>query len=141
MASEIFERLLSQVTPENRQFVQKNLAISYQVHDILATHPTIKTQKALAEALGKEPSEISRWLSGLHNIGLENIIKMEIALGCDIILTDQQARERYDRSFKDYRVFKVEGYKPTPNHASFPGWSGERNITFHQSDKKTGPIT
>ena len=52
MASEIFRRLLSQATPEDRRYVEKNLAISYQVHDILETHPTIKTQKALAEALG-----------------------------------------------------------------------------------------
>jgi transcriptional regulator with XRE-family HTH domain len=127
------------VTPEDSRFVEKNLAISDQVHDILQTHPTIKTQKALAEALGKEPSEISRWLSGLHNIGLENIIKMEVALGCDIILTDQQARERYDRSYKDYRVFNVDGFKPTPGQIPFPGWSGERNITYRQSDKKSGP--
>jgi transcriptional regulator with XRE-family HTH domain len=140
MPSEIFRKLLSQVTPENRRFVEKNLAISYQVHDIFETHPTIKTQKALAKALGKEPSEISRWLSGLHNIGLENIIKMEEALGRDIILTDQQARERYDRSFKDYRIFKVEGYKPSPILINYPGWSGERNITYYQADKKTGPV-
>lgn len=140
MPSEIFERLLNQATPEDRQYVQKNLAISYQVHDILATHPTIKTQKALAEALGKEPSEISRWLSGLHNIGLENIIKMEVALGRDIILTDQQARERYDRSFKDYRIFKMDGYRPAPTHINYPGWSGDRNITFQETNKRTGPI-
>jgi hypothetical protein len=139
MASEIFRRLLSQATPEDRRYVEKNLAISYQVHDILETHPTIKTQKALAEALGKEPSEISRWLSGLHNIGLENIIKMEVALGRDIILTDQQARERYDRRFNDLQVYKVDHFKPAPDSISFPCWSGERNITYHQSDKKNGP--
>jgi transcriptional regulator with XRE-family HTH domain len=140
MPSEIFRRLLSQVTPENRQFVKRNLAISYQVHDILDNHPTIKTQKALAKVLGKEPSEISRWLSGLHNLTLESIIKMEEALGRDIILTDQQARERYDRSFKGYQLFKVDGYKPSPTLINFPGWSGERNISYLQTDKKTGPI-
>lgn len=140
MPSEIFRRLLSQVSPENTRFVEKNLAISDQVHDIFETHPTIKTQKALAKVLGKEPSEISRWLSGLHNLTLESIIKMEEALGRDIILTDQQARERYDRSFKGYRLFKVDGYQPSPSLINFPGWSGERNITYLQTDKKTGPL-
>jgi transcriptional regulator with XRE-family HTH domain len=93
--------MLSKVEPEDRQFVKKNLAISKQVRHILANHPTISTQKALAEALGKEPSEISKWLSGLHNIGLENITKMETVLGQDIILTDEQAREKYTKTAKD----------------------------------------
>ena len=95
MASKIFERLLKQAKPENRQFVEKNLAISKQVRHILASHPSINTQKALADALGKESSEISKWLSGLHNIGLESITRMEAVLGQDIILTDEQAKERY----------------------------------------------
>jgi transcriptional regulator with XRE-family HTH domain len=140
MASQLFRQLLKEVSPENKQYVRKNLDIANQVIDILDTHPTIKTRKALAEALGKEPSEISKWLSGLHNLTLESITKMEVALGCDIILTDSQARERYDRSFKGYQLFKVDGYKPSPNLINFPGWSGERNITYQQTDKKTGPI-
>lgn len=140
MPSELFQRLLKEVKPENSQFVEKNMAIADQVREILDTHPTIKTQKALAEALGKEPSEISRWLSGLHNIGLENITRMEVALGSDIILTDRQARERYDRGCKDFRIYKVDHFKPAPNSLPFPGWSGERNITLHQSTTKTGPI-
>ena len=96
MASKIFEALLASSKPENKRFVEKNLAIGRQVRNILASHASIKTQKDLADALNKEASEISRWLSGLHNIGLENITKMEAALGCDIILTDEQAKEKYD---------------------------------------------
>ncbi|HWK05942.1 MAG TPA: helix-turn-helix transcriptional regulator [Puia sp.] len=108
MASKIFAEMLAKVEPEDRQFVQKNLAISYQVRAILDNHPTIHSQKDLAEAMGKEPSEISKWLSGLHNIGLENITKMEVALGQDIILTDEQARERYGKVDKEsYRPFQT----------------------------------
>jgi transcriptional regulator with XRE-family HTH domain len=97
MASKIFEELLASSKPENKRFVEKNLAISRQVRLVLSSHTSIKTQKDLADALNKEASEISRWLSGLHNIGLENITKMEAALGCDIILTDEQAKEKYDK--------------------------------------------
>jgi hypothetical protein len=94
MASEIFEGLRKEVNPKNSQFVDKNLAISRQVRHILEARPTITSQKALAEALGKDLDEISDWLSGLHDNSLENITKMEVALGRDIILTDEQARER-----------------------------------------------
>jgi transcriptional regulator with XRE-family HTH domain len=97
MASKIFEELVASSKPENKRFVEKNLAISRQVRHILASHASIKTQKDLADALNKEASELSKWLNGLHNIGLENITKMEAALGCDIILTDEQAKEKYNK--------------------------------------------
>jgi transcriptional regulator with XRE-family HTH domain len=66
-----------------------------QVAELLSTHPTIKTQKQLADALGKNASEISKWLSGLHNITLESITKMEAVFGADIIMTDIKAKEKY----------------------------------------------
>jgi hypothetical protein len=140
MASEIFERLLKNIKPENSQFVEKNLAISRQVRHILEVHPTINSQKALAEALGKEPSEISKWLSGLHNIGLENITKMEVALGQDIILTDEQAKKRYEKSATSYQVFKIDHYAgKADSQTNYPGWSGKRNITYiHSDNKKSG---
>lgn len=108
MAARAFDRLRKQVKPENRQFIVKNLAICKQIRQILASHPAINSQKALAEALGKEPSEISKWLSGMHNIGLENIAKMEAVLGQDIILTVGQAKERYTAPARgNYQVFKT----------------------------------
>jgi transcriptional regulator with XRE-family HTH domain len=39
----------------------------------------------LARALGKSESEISKWLTGLHNLELRTIYKIEIALGEDVI--------------------------------------------------------
>ena len=139
MASEIFERLLKEVTPEESQFVEKNVAISRQVRHILAVHPTINSQKALAEALGKEPSEISKWLSGLHNIGLENITKMEVVLGQDIILTDEQAKGTLcaRNAATGYQVFQVSRYKgKVDSSVHYPGWSGKRNITYTSIDGK-----
>jgi hypothetical protein len=138
MASEIFQRLQKQVKPENMQFVSKNLAIGRQVRHIMASHPTINSQKALAEALGKEPSEISKWLNGLHNIGLENITRMEVALGQDIILTDEQARERYSKpAGGDYQVFKISRYAGKVDH---PASSvAERQLSFtHPDGRKPG---
>jgi len=137
MASKIFEEMLKEVDPENSQFVEKSMAIGFQVRHILAVHPTINSQKALAEALGKEPSEISKWLSGLHNIGLENITKMEVALGRDIILTDEQARDRYAKPAAGYQVFQVSRYEgKVDSQVHYPGWSGKRNITYTPIDGK-----
>ena len=121
MPSRIFEDLQNNIKPENKQFVEKNLAISKQVRHILASHATIKTQKDLAAALNKEPSEISKWLSGLHNIGLENITKMEAVLGCDIILTDEQAKEKYSSPYSsNYKVFQRVQFSGSSDNFEVP---------------------
>lgn len=39
----------------------------------------------LADQLGKEPSEISKWLSGSHNFTISTLTKIEAALGGDDI--------------------------------------------------------
>ncbi len=138
MASKIFEELQKKVSPENRQFVDKNLAISRQVRAILANHPRIKTQKDLADALGKEPSEISKWLSGLHNIGLENITKMETVLGQDIILTDEQAREKYVKpADQNYIVFNMGRFSgQTDKKINGEKGIDMKNISFTDHGKK-----
>lgn len=43
------------------------------------------SQKDLAKAMGKNESEISKWLTSIHNFTLKSITKMEAVLGADII--------------------------------------------------------
>ena len=43
------------------------------------------TQKDLALAMGKQESEISKWLTTIHNFTLRSIAKMEAVLGADIV--------------------------------------------------------
>ena len=74
---------------EVERFVDKNLDISQQVYALLKEKGW--TQKKLAEVLGKADAEVSKWLSGSHNITLRSIAKMEAALDADIILTPQKA--------------------------------------------------
>lgn len=66
-------------------YVRKNLAIIEQVRLALANKNWTDLQ--FAEALGKRPSEVSKWLSGMHNLTLKSIIKMEMALGVPLIQT------------------------------------------------------
>ncbi len=69
--------------PEIEEYVAKNLAIVDKVHQALDAKGWNKAQ--LAESMGKSPSEVSKWLSGMHNLTLKSIIKMEAALGIDLI--------------------------------------------------------
>jgi transcriptional regulator with XRE-family HTH domain len=56
---------------------------------VVRVHELIKeknlTQKALAEGMGKKPSEISKWLNGEHNFTLRSLAKLEAELGEPII--------------------------------------------------------
>lgn len=69
--------------PEIEKFIEKSLAISDKVLTALEAKGWSKLQ--LAEAMGKSPSEVSKWLSGMHNLTLKSIIKMESALGMELI--------------------------------------------------------
>jgi transcriptional regulator with XRE-family HTH domain len=70
------------------RFVGKNLDITEQVYKILEEKGW--SQKDLARMLEKTDAEVSKWLSGTHNLTLRSITKMEAALGRDIILTPQK---------------------------------------------------
>jgi len=89
----VVQRLRERVKPENRIFVRKNLDISNQVYVLLEQKGW--SQKDFAQKLGKNESEVSKWLTGLHNITLQSIAKMEAVLEADIIITPLEACEKY----------------------------------------------
>lgn len=71
-------------TPQDVEiFVKWSLDISDFVVDCLDTKGW--TQKDLANNLGKSESEISKWLSGTHNLTLRSIAKLSASLGKEII--------------------------------------------------------
>jgi len=53
------------------------------------------TQKDLSKKLGKSESEISKWLSGLHNMTLKTVSKLEAVFNRDILITPIKAKQRY----------------------------------------------
>jgi transcriptional regulator with XRE-family HTH domain len=78
-----FDRILARTPEATKRQVDKNLAIATRIIEILNEQG--KSQRDLARALGKSESEISKWLTGLHNLELRTIYKIEIALGEDVI--------------------------------------------------------
>ena len=78
-----FDRILNRTPEATKRNIDKNLAIANRIIEILRGQG--KTQRDLARALGKSESEISKWLTGLHNLELRTIYKIEMALGEDVI--------------------------------------------------------
>jgi transcriptional regulator with XRE-family HTH domain len=60
------------------RFVDRSFDISDRIHEIL-TRKGI-TQREFAEMLGKNESQVSKWLSGTHNFTIKTITHLEVAL-------------------------------------------------------------
>jgi transcriptional regulator with XRE-family HTH domain len=101
--NKVIERLRNKIRPENRIFIRKNLAISEQVQYILEQKGW--TQKDLARKMGKHESEVSKWLTGLHNLTLQSISLMEAVLDAEIIITPLDTDNNYrEQKYKKHSV-------------------------------------
>lgn len=103
--NDMLKQIRERTTPDQERFVDENMAIVDYIHQLLIE----KKMKPidLARKLEKTPAEISKWLSGTHNLTLQSITKIEAALDEDIIMTPVQAKSKYE-SIK-YVTLKVFG--------------------------------
>jgi transcriptional regulator with XRE-family HTH domain len=85
---DIVGRFLASTPKETEYFVQHTLDIAYQVSELLKSNKL--SQNELSKLLGKEKSEISKWLSGNHNLTLKSISKLEAVLKKQIIFTREE---------------------------------------------------
>jgi len=119
MKSSIIAGFLATIPEENARFTDKNLDISEQVYALLEKKGL--SQKEFAQLLGKNESEVSKWLSGLHNLTLKSIARMEAALGEDIIITPQQTQAKYARTkveIDNSKLFAVTKPQTKPDNES-----------------------
>ena len=71
------------IPKEDRRRYDISFDISCRILNILERKGWSKTE--LAKAMGKRESEISKWMSGLHNFTIQTIANIETVLGEDII--------------------------------------------------------
>ena len=90
MANEIFERVRKSVPNHTRIFVKNSLDIVEYIHKLLESKNM--TQRDLADKMEKSESEISKYLSGGHNLTLRTLAKIQDALGEEIIVTADKAK-------------------------------------------------
>lgn len=84
--------------PAIDKMVEKNLAITEKINYLLEERGI--NQVEFAKMLGKSPSEVSKWLTGLHNLTLKSITKMEVALEVDLINIEPKYKYVYLGSVK-----------------------------------------
>ncbi|MBR1503362.1 MAG: helix-turn-helix transcriptional regulator [Prevotella sp.] len=91
----IMDEFRGTISPEMKMQMEMSVAIANRIYDILEEKGM--SQKDLAHRLGKTETEVSRWLSGTHNLTLATICKISSALGTDVIkVADSQLHPAYE---------------------------------------------
>lgn len=81
--NKIMDEIRSSISPEMKMQMEMSVAIANRIYDILEARGM--TQKDLAKRLGKTETEVSRWLSGTHNLTLATICKISTALEAEVV--------------------------------------------------------
>lgn len=109
MRSKILQDLIDETPDDVKIFTDLYADLVVRINTLIKAK--YGTQKALAEDLDKKPSEITKWLSGNHNLTLKTIAKLSAALGEPLL--------------------QVPGYMPTVKQVT----RGEVNLTVHVNSK------
>ena len=81
--NQIMDEIRSTISPETKMQMELSVAIANRIYDILEEKGM--TQRDFARLMGKTETEVSRWLSGTHNMTLATLCKISIALGENIL--------------------------------------------------------
>ena len=76
------------IPAEMKLQMELSVAIANRIYEILEKKGM--TQRDFAQMIGKSETEVSRWLSGTHNLTLATLCKITAALGESIITVSRQ---------------------------------------------------
>jgi predicted transcriptional regulator len=79
----IMDDIRSTISPEMKLQMELSVAIANRIYDILEEKGM--SQKDFARLMGKTETEVSRWLSGTHNLTMATICKISAALNADVV--------------------------------------------------------
>lgn len=83
-SSKLIDSLLSEITDEEQKRTNRRMMLAARIEDAMKAKGW--SQRQLSEKLGKNPSEISKWLSGTHNFTTDTLFDLEDIL--DVLLVN-----------------------------------------------------
>lgn len=119
--SKVLDILLDEISAMEQERTEKRMLLAAKIDE--GRKAKGWNQNQFAEAMGKQPSEISKWLSGTHNFTAETLWDIEEQLGIELIALKEPVS-------KVVRLMEVqtevsapvhvrntwEIYKPSPSH-------------------------
>lgn len=86
--SELLNSLLRSITPEQQRNTDRKMLLAAKIYDAMKAKGW--NQKTLAEKMGKQPSEISKWLSGTHSFTSDTLWSIGDILRVDLLPVSDQ---------------------------------------------------
>ena len=81
--SQVIDDLLREIIPEELSRIEKRMLLAIRIDDAIKTKGWKKID--FAKAIGKKPSEISKWLSGIHNFTADTLFDIERVLNIHLL--------------------------------------------------------
>ena len=89
--NKIMDEIRSTISPEMKMQMEMSVAIANRIYDILEAKGM--SQRDFARLMGKSENEVSRWLSGTHNLTMATLCKIATALGQNIVTVPTHEEE------------------------------------------------
>ena len=86
--NKLMNEIRQTMSPEMKAQMELTVGIANRIYAILEAKGL--SQKEFAHLLGKTETEVSRWLSGTHNLTVSTLAKISAALGEDILVPSQK---------------------------------------------------
>jgi transcriptional regulator with XRE-family HTH domain len=80
-----FQQMVSRVPKDVMTEVDLSFAIADEINKLMLEKGL--TKKQFADALGKKPSEVTKWLSGQHNFTIKTLAMLSSFFGKSLIVT------------------------------------------------------
>ena len=87
--NKLMDEIRETMSPEMKKQMELSVSIANRIYEILEAKGM--SQKDFALLMGKSETEVSRWLSGTHNMTMSTIAKISTTLGEDIIAPTRPA--------------------------------------------------
>lgn len=121
MRSKTVDRLLKSTPKDVEIFVDWYADLVVRINQLLRENHISK--KELAEKMDKQPSEISKWLSGEHNFTLRSLAKLSDELGEPLMeVPKKKAQIEFIEDGFICRMHKFVSYTKLDTKTSGKGW-------------------
>lgn len=121
-SSPLIKKILEEITPKQKQRVANKMLLAARLDDLMQARGWSKSQ--FAEKVDRNPSEITKWLSGTHNFTLETLTDISMVFG--ISLSELHEPKEVQVIYKTHFVVRTE-YIETPKSLT-QHYTGDRSL-------------
>jgi len=88
--STLLDEILAEITPEESDRTAKRMQLAARISDGIKANGWKK--KDFAAAMHKQPSEITKWLSGTHNFTADTLFDIERVLNMGLVILNDVSK-------------------------------------------------